>query len=108
MSSHFIAHITLEDLAKHDFRDDGTGKSSLVLQVAAETRSKGYEAICIPLTNDKWKSRWRDLCLLSTEDTTDRQELEQKGEAWRAKPVFNLDEVTITRIGEWTQSLLGH
>lgn len=116
-SSPFISHITLEDLAafaKNEFRDhDGTGKGSntLMLQVASEARSRGYEGICVPLTNEKWKSRWRDLCLLvpnieeDGEGAMKRQEMEQRGEAWRAKPGFGLDEVTITRLGGFSQYL---
>lgn len=34
-----------------------------------------------------------------------RQEMEKKGEEWRANPGFDLDEVTITRLGGLVQCL---
>ena len=60
------------------------------------------QALCIPLTTDKWRTRWRGMCLLSDEageGSSDKSEFEKQAEEWRAKPVFARDEVTITRLG---------
>lgn len=42
------------------------------------------------------------MCLLPTGDTPDKSALEMKAEAWRAKPGFEREEVTITRLGEFS------
>jgi protein arginine N-methyltransferase 5 len=63
-------------------------------------RAKGYERICTPLTNERWKRRWEDMCILSAESTEDeKQRVARDAEAWRMMPAFRKDEVTITRLG---------
>ena len=99
----FVTHVTLEDL-EHLARpdpDDLSGKTPSQ-KATAEARAKGYDGICLPLTNDRWKARWRELCLLHPEGNPDAAALEQSAENWRAKPGFLRDEVTITRLGaQW-------
>lgn len=72
-----------------------------VLRASVDARGKGYDGIAIPLTNEKWKERWCGMCLLPTGDAPDKQTAETKAEAWRAKPGFLREEVTITRLGEF-------
>ncbi|KAJ7903607.1 PRMT5 arginine-N-methyltransferase-domain-containing protein [Mycena olivaceomarginata] len=72
-----------------------------VLALSAEARSKGYDSVCLPLTTEKWKKRWTEMCLLpSGVDADADMAAEQRAEAWRAKPGFLLDEVTITQLVE--------
>lgn len=70
-----------------------------VLRLVASSRSKGYDAISIPLTTEKWRARWRGMCILSGEGGERDVGAEERAEAWRAAPVFMRDEVTITRLG---------
>ncbi|CAL1716513.1 unnamed protein product [Somion occarium] len=110
--SSFIAHVSLQDLSVYTTPPSSSPASSAsatttvstgetpVLRAASDARSKGYEAIAIPLTNDKWKARWSEMCLLPTGDIPDRQSLEGQAEAWRSNPAFMRNEVTITRLDE--------
>ena len=100
----FITHVTLDHLSALAQPNplDLSGRSP-ALKAIAEARADGYDAVCIPLTTDKWKERWSGMCLLpdeAREGGTDNSELEQRAEQWRAQPVFTKDEVTITRVGE--------
>ncbi|KAH9945240.1 PRMT5-domain-containing protein [Epithele typhae] len=96
----FCSHYALEDLALISRRDD-LGEDTPVLRAASDARSAGYETICVPLANDKWKTRWRELCLLNlTQDQETLNTTEQRAEAWRSKPAFFRDELTISRLDE--------
>lgn len=95
--------ITLEEFTQFLASKDNTGHESPVLNLVDKTRSKGYDLICLPLTTEKWKTRWRDMCILSSGSDKDRDVLaEERAEAWRAGPVFKRDEVTMTRLGEYS------
>jgi protein arginine N-methyltransferase 5 len=92
-------HISLEEFVQASAQRDTT-YASTVLKLVAETRSKGYDLICLPLTTEKWKSRWRDMCILPSGSDRDRDVVaEERAEAWRANPAFMRDEVTMTRLG---------
>jgi protein arginine N-methyltransferase 5 len=92
--------LTLEDLSDAPKNPENINQTP-VLERLAEGHEKGYDAICIPLTTEKWKKRWSDMCLLPTGSERDVQiSTEQQAEAWRSKPCFLQDEVTITRLGE--------
>ena len=102
----FVTHVTLDHLDRYaqPSADDLSGKTPSQ-KATAQARAKGYDGICLPLTNDKWKARWRELCLLPAEGSPDAAALEQSAENWRSKPVFLRDEVTITRLGAWRAML---
>ena len=65
-----------------------------------------------PITNDKWKERWRSMCATSTdnilgemdegaeEQAARELEVEEKGERWRAAPTFLEDECNLTSSSE--------
>jgi type II protein arginine methyltransferase len=92
-------HISLKEFVQASAQGDTT-YASTVLKLVAETRSKGYDLICLPLTTEKWKSRWRDMCILPSGSDRDRDVVaEERAEAWRANPAFMRDEVTMTRLG---------
>ncbi|KAI0806015.1 PRMT5-domain-containing protein [Irpex lacteus] len=99
--SAFINHLTLDHLTQLSEPDaSDISESTPSLKGLAKARSKGYDGICLPLTNEKWKARWRSLCLLPDDENPDKAALEQRAEHWRANPAFSRDEVTITRIDE--------
>ena len=97
----FCSHYTLDDLTELSRLDD-LGDDTPVLRGVSDARNAGYDTICVPLTNEKWKARWRELCILNPEEDQDKlAEIEQRAEAWRSKPAFFLDEVTVSRLGEF-------
>ncbi len=69
-----------------------------------DARSRTYDAVCIPLTTAKWMERWRNMCIISSEPGERPEGSELRAETWRANPVFQLGEVTMTRLGT-SQSL---
>jgi protein arginine N-methyltransferase 5 len=92
--------LTLEDISNAYNNEDATYETP-VLKLVAEARSKGYDVVCLPITTEKWKRRWTDMCLLPTGSNGDKDMVtEQRAEAWRLRPCFTRDEVTITRLGE--------
>ena len=96
----FCSHYTLDDLGQLSERDE-LGDDTPVLRATTDARTVGYETACVPLTNEKWKARWRELCILNPNEPQDKlAEIEQRAEAWRSKPAFFRDEVTISRLGE--------
>ncbi|KAI0661471.1 PRMT5-domain-containing protein [Cubamyces menziesii] len=95
----FSSHYALEDIAELSRRDD-LGDETPVLRATSDARSVGYDTVCVPLTNEKWKARWRELCILNPEESPDKLSIEQRAEAWRSKPAFFRDEVTISRLEE--------
>jgi protein arginine N-methyltransferase 5 len=104
--SRLSTFITLEEFTQLSAQGDATYESP-VLKLVAETQSKGYDLICLPLTTDRWKKRWRDMCILPSESDRDRDvHAETRAEAWRAGPAFLRDEVTMTRLGKLSTSLI--
>ena len=92
--------LTLEELSDAAKTVDMKYETPMLAQLV-EARDKGYDAICLPLTTEKWKNRWSNMCLLPTGSNRDSQNLaELQAEAWRSNPCFLRDEVTITRLGE--------
>ncbi|KAF5359278.1 hypothetical protein D9756_003377 [Leucocoprinus leucothites] len=73
-----------------------------VRRLIQDTRNKGYETICLPLTTEKWKERWEGMCLLpsspikeepeSADVDTKKKEIARAAELWRARPCFLPDE----------------
>ncbi|KAJ7284936.1 shk1 kinase-binding protein 1 [Mycena rebaudengoi] len=92
--------LTLEDISKAS-NSAQVDNSTPVLTLSTQARSKGYDRVCLPLTTDKWKKRWMDMCLLpdGTDIHTDMA-AQKRAEAWRANPSFLRDEVTITQLDE--------
>lgn len=92
--------LTIEDISKAAKEPPTPDAPTPVLALSAQARSKGYDSVCLPLTTEKWKKRWTEMCLLpSGVDADADMAAEQRAEAWRAKPGFLLDEVTITQLG---------
>lgn len=103
------ALLTLEDISKAAQRPPQSDAPTPVLALSAQARSKGYDLVCLPLTTDKWKQRWTEMCLVppGTDSAADMA-AERRAEAWRAKPGFLLDEVTITQLGKPFRSKSWH
>ncbi|KAF7316878.1 Protein arginine N-methyltransferase [Mycena chlorophos] len=72
-----------------------------VLELSSQARAKGYDLVCLPLTTDAWKKRWTEMCLLPPgADLAADLAAEKLAEAWRTKPTFLLNEVTVTQLDE--------
>ncbi|KAH8100111.1 PRMT5-domain-containing protein [Cristinia sonorae] len=109
--STLIAHVTLADLVKtaltlatpnptSPIPGSPTENETPVLRSISEARAKGYECIGLPLTNDSWRTRWQDMCVLPPGEKPDRHSLEAKAEQWRVRPCFTRDEVNVTKLEE--------
>lgn len=91
--------ISSDDIAK-SFHDSTF--QSPVLKLLSESKAKGYDIACIPLTNDKWMTRWKHMCLSPDTGEEKDENAERLSEAWRSNPVFQKDEVNITRLGQYS------
>ncbi|KAI0049761.1 PRMT5-domain-containing protein [Auriscalpium vulgare] len=78
------------------------GADTPVLEAVAHAHTRGYDVVCLPLTTDKWRERWRRMCIstMGADELGEGAEAEARAEAWRANPVFELGEVTMTRLDE--------
>ena len=118
----FCSHYTLAELAARASPSDPFAPSNPnpaaseaaaaddtpVLRAVGDARGGGYDTICVPLTTERWKARWRELCLLDLgphEDPATLGAIEQRAEAWRSKPAFFRDELTVSRLGAWARAL---
>jgi hypothetical protein len=71
-----------------------------------DARSRTYDAVCTQLTTTKWMERWRSMCVISEPDGEKVEGSELRAESWRAHPVFELGEVTMTHLGNVLSFLL--
>ncbi|KAF8962758.1 shk1 kinase-binding protein 1 [Flammula alnicola] len=96
--------LTLEDLSKASHllqHSDSEQYETPVLKLVGDAKEKGYKRVCMPLTTEKWKQRWSEMCLLPTESSEqDKESAAKTAEAWRLNPAFHREEVTITRLDE--------
>ncbi|TFK40311.1 shk1 kinase-binding protein 1 [Crucibulum laeve] len=89
--------LTLDDISRAS-QEVNPNYETPILKLVAEARSKGYDVLCLPLTTEKWKQRWSDMCLENPD--RDKEAAAKAAEAWRARPGFVRDEVTLTRLNE--------
>jgi type II protein arginine methyltransferase len=96
-------HLSLDDIAGAAAADPDPNFETPILRLLSDSKAKGYDTVCVPLTNEKWRTRWKGMCL-SPEDEADKDEsAERLSEAWRSNPVFLSEEVNVTRLGECTE-----
>jgi type II protein arginine methyltransferase len=88
-------HHTLSDIPRYDNSKEKTPLQILVTNAYA----KAYNYVCVPLTNENWRSRWREMCVTIGEHGSKNMLVEQRAEVWRAGGGFKQDEVHITRLG---------
>ncbi|PFH53048.1 hypothetical protein AMATHDRAFT_138418 [Amanita thiersii Skay4041] len=95
-------YLTFEDISHAAATLDTQQYATPVLKLVSEARAKGYDVICLPLTTDKWKQRWAEMCVQLQDDSERERDTvaERRAEEWRARPAFLKDEVTITRLDE--------
>jgi protein arginine N-methyltransferase 5 len=91
--------ISLEDISQASINLDPTFETP-VLQLLTESKSKGYDVACIPLTNDNWRTRWKSMCLSPDSGEEKDENTDRISEAWRSNPVFFKGELNLTRLGD--------
>ncbi|KAI3618068.1 shk1 kinase-binding protein 1 [Moniliophthora roreri] len=114
-SASISTNISLSDIRRVANSPDPNYETP-ILQLISESKSKGYNNICLPLTTDAWKERWSDMCILPDASGDEKKKREsrresrmflsrdvvadKKAEVWRESPCFEREEVTITRLDE--------
>ncbi|KAH9972795.1 PRMT5 arginine-N-methyltransferase-domain-containing protein [Lactifluus volemus] len=99
--------LSLADLEARSQSDPPPGVSFI-----DDARSRAYDTVCVPLTTAKWRDRWRDMCIITSEHHGERVEsTERHAETWRANPAFELGETrgseevegVIVMISDWLE-----
>ena len=91
-------HLSLEDIAGAA-ADRDPNYETPILRLLSASKAKGYDTVCIPLTNEKWQERWRNMCLSPEDEAEKDDSAERISEAWRSNPGFFRGEVNVTRLG---------
>jgi len=93
------AVFTQEDLHNRALNTLSTQSDSTpLLQLLKVAIEDGYDSVCIPLTNEAWRTRWKEMCL--TIDGKQTPEIKRLAEDWRASEgPFLKEEMNITRLG---------
>ncbi|KZV62913.1 PRMT5-domain-containing protein [Peniophora sp. CONT] len=118
----FASALSLSDISVSAFSN--TDERSIVASTE-KARDAGYDFLCVPLTTDAWRDRWRAMCVLPTAsqlsdsggEATEKdgdgdarmssgpegakmRAAEARAEAWRAAPAFGAGEVTLVHLDE--------
>jgi len=87
----------LHEQASHTVSSESD--STPLLRLSKAAIEDGYDSVCIPLTNEAWRTRWKKMCL--TIDGKQTPEIERLAEDWRASEgPFLKTEMNITRLGQ--------
>ena len=92
------SHLSLDDIASAA-ADCDPNYETPILRLLSTSKTKGYDTVCIPLTNEKWRARWKKMCLSPEDEAEKDDSAERVSEAWRSNPVFLREEVNVTRLG---------
>lgn len=95
-------HLSLDDIAS-TAADRDPNYETPILRLLSTSKAKGYDTVCIPLTNEKWRERWKKMCLSPEGEAEKDESAERISEAWRSNPVFLREEVNVTRLGVWAE-----
>lgn len=94
---------SLKELQEAQGKLDQSAYDTPVLSVVHDARERTYDVVCLPLTNENWRERWRSMCVIPVGQMEgENSEAERRAETWRANPCFLRDEVTMSRLGECT------
>jgi len=91
-------HLSLDDIASAAADRDPIYETP-ILRLLSTSKTKGYDTVCIPLTNEKWQARWKEMCLSPEDEAMKNVGAERASEAWRSNPGFLREEVNVTRLG---------
>jgi hypothetical protein len=99
-----MVHIPIAELVTQtqldEYRELVFEDTTALLQLAQEATRDSYDAIAVPLTNETWRERWREMCLTDEHQTNLLPEVQRRVEYWRefCGP-FVKSELNITRLG---------
>jgi hypothetical protein len=57
---------TLDDINRATVLPIDDSGETPVLRLLAQATAREYESVCLPLTTEAWRSRWHDMCVLSS------------------------------------------
>ncbi|KAF8515395.1 PRMT5-domain-containing protein [Hysterangium stoloniferum] len=99
-------HYSLSEIPPHNV----SSEQSSVQMLVANAHANAYHYVCIPLTNEKWQKRWREMCGKHgdniSEDQHDHDQRIRGAELWRDSTAFRREEVVISRLDE-AESVIG-
>jgi len=95
-------HLSLDDIAGAAADRDPSYETP-ILRLLSTSKAKGYDTVCIPLTNEKWQARWKEMCLSPEDEAMKNVGVERASEAWRSNPGFLREEVNVSRLGACTE-----
>jgi protein arginine N-methyltransferase 5 len=86
--------------------------SPLLDLINQTTQNTDYDAVALPLTNDKWRDRWDRLCTRAVEeseptaeDLKARDDVDREADIWRRDGGLEFGEVNMTRLEEAAGSI---
>ncbi|ETW83084.1 hypothetical protein HETIRDRAFT_417080 [Heterobasidion irregulare TC 32-1] len=92
---------SLKELQEAQGKLDQSAYDTPVLSVVHDARERTYDVVCLPLSNENWRERWRSMCVIPVGQMEgENSEAERRAETWRANPCFLRDEVTMSRLDE--------
>ena len=99
-----MAHVPIAELITQaqldEYRELVFEDATAVLQLTQEATRDSYDAIAVPLTNETWRKRWREMCLTDEYRTNLPPEIQRRAEYWRELcGPFIKSELNITRLG---------
>lgn len=99
-----MTHILIAELVTQaqldEYRELVFEGTTPVLQLTQEATRDSYDAIAVPLTNETWRKRWREMCLTDEHRTNLPPEVQRRAEYWRELcGPFIKSELNITRLG---------
>jgi len=99
-----MAHIPIAELVTQaqldEYRDPIFEDTTAVVQLTREATQDSYDAIAVPLTNEMWRKRWREMCLTDEHRTNLPLEAQRRAEYWREHcGPFVKSELNITHLG---------
>lgn len=98
-STGIAIQLTEEELLRYTARVEPHEGQTVIGAVVDSCFETSYDLVCLPLTNSKWHTRWREMCIDSS-GTHDGQK-ERKAELWRSggSPLLE-SEVVLGRLEE--------
>ena len=103
--------ITLKELSQAS-ESEPDGAPSSVNKLKREARTH-FDAVALHITNERWRERWKSMCVSQVENvldglerddedekmTDEEREKEEKAERWRACPSLLREECTMIGLG---------
>lgn len=91
--------LTQDDLNEQELYTTGSSSElSPLLRLSRVAADDGYDWICVPLTNEVWRTRWKKMCL--SDGQRQPPAIELLAENWRASEgPYERAEMNITRLG---------